>query len=291
MYGNNVTITGNSIRNIDQDGISLRYVFDAVVADNVIDTCGRNGLYGLYVANVDFLNNNVSNVQYNGVAVFAPLKSCRVRNNMLTSPGLAGVPTSGGNSGILLDSNGGIDCSYNTVIGEATSTKMLYGIQLASGDKRQFVIDRNIILRASSAGIALWNDTPNIYALRSLLNNDSGSAVNANSYAGITTAIPGRGTSQREFFGSAAPVTGSWLQGDKLLVEFPVAGGPLGFVCLSSGTPGTWYPFGGLQTANAYTVTGAGLPDRALNTADAVGAVATVLGTLINDLKASGVLQ
>jgi hypothetical protein len=46
-----------------------------------------------------------------------------------------------------------------------------------------------------------------------------------------------------------------------------------------------------MQTANAYTVTGAGLPDRALNTADAVGAVATVLGTLINDLKASGVLQ
>ena len=291
MYGNNVTITGNSIRNIDQDGISLRYVFNAVIADNVIDTCGRNGLYGLYVANVDFLNNNVSNVQYNGVAVFAPLKSCRVRNNMLTNPGLAGVPTSGGNSGILLDSNGGIDCSYNTIIGEATSTKMLYGIQLASGDKRQFVMDRNIILRASSAGIALWNDTPNSYALRSLLNNDSGSAVSANSYAGITTAIPGRGSSQRDFFGSVAPVTGSWLQGDKLWVEYPAAGAPMGWTCVSSGTPGTWYPFGGMQTANAYTVTGAGLPDRALNTADAVGAVATVLGTLINDLKASGVLQ
>ena len=291
MYGNNVTITGNSIRNIDQDGISLRYVKNAVVADNVIDTCGRDGLYGLYVANVDFLNNNVSNVQYNGVAVFAPLKSCRVRNNMLTNPGLAGVITSGGNSGILLDSNGGIDCSYNTVIGEATSTKMLYGIQLASGDKRQFVIDRNIILRASSAGIALWNDTPNSYALRSLFNNNSGSAVNANSYAGITTAIPGRGTSQRDFFGSAAPVTGTWIQGDKLWVEYPAAGAPMGWTCVSSGTPGTWYPFGGMQTANAYTVAGAGLPDRALNTADAVGAVATVLGTLINDLKASGVLQ
>ena len=291
MYGNNITITGNSIRNIDQDGISLRYVFNAVIADNVIDTCGRNGLYGLYVANVDFLNNNVSNIQYNGAAVFAPLKSCRVRNNTFISPGLAGVPTSGGNSGILLDSNGGIDCSYNTIIGEATSTKMLYGIQLASGDKRQFVMDRNIILRASSAGIALWNDTPNSYALRSLLNNDSGSAVSANSYAGITTAIPGRGSSQRDFFGSAAPVTGTWIQGDKLWVEYPAAGAPMGWTCVSSGTPGTWYPFGGMQTANAYTVAGAGLPDRALNTADAVGAVATVLGTLINDLKASGVLQ
>ena len=292
MYGNNVTITGNSIRNIDQDGISLRYVKNVVVADNVIDTCGRNGLYGLYVANVDFSNNNVSNIQYNGVAVFAPLKACRVRSNTLINLGLAGVPTNGGNSGILLDSNGGIDCSYNTVIGEATSTKMLYGIQLASGDKRQYVMDRNIILRASSVGIALWNDTPNSYALRSLLNNDSSAAVGgANSYAGLPTAIPGRGSSQRDFFGSAAPVTGTWIQGDKLWVEYPAAGTPVGWHCLVSGTPGTWYPFGGLQTANAYTVAGAGLPDRALNTADAVGAVATVLGTLINDLKASGVLQ
>ena len=291
MYGNNVTITGNSIRNIQQDGISLRYVKNAVVADNVIDTCGRDGLYGLYVANVDFLNNNVSNVQYNGVAVFAPLKPCRVRNTTLINPGLAGVATAGGNSGMLLDGNGGVDCSYNTIIGEATSTKMLYGIQLASGDKRQYVVDRNIIQRASSAGISLWNDTPNSYALRSMFNNDSASATGANAYAGVTTAIPGRGTSQRDFFGSAAPVTGTWVQGDKLWVEYPAAGTPVGWHCLVSGTPGTWYPFGGLQTANAYTVTGAGLPDRALNTADAVGAVATVLGTLINDLKASGVLQ
>ncbi len=291
MYGNNVTITGNSIRNIQQDGISLRYVKNAVVADNVIDTCGRDGLYGLYVANVDFLNNNVSNVQYNGVAMFAPLKPCRVRNTTLINPGLAGVATAGGNSGMLLDGNGGVDCSYNTIIGEATSTKMLYGIQLASGDKRQYVVDRNIIQRASSAGISLWNDTPNSYALRSMFNNDSASATGANAYAGVTTAIPGRGTSQRDFFGSAAPVTGTWVQGDKLWVEYPAAGTPVGWHCLVSGTPGTWYPFGGLQTANAYTVTGAGLPDRALNTADAVGAVATVLGTLINDLKASGVLQ
>ena len=244
LYGNNVTITGNSIRNIDQDGISLRYVENVVVADNVIDTCGRNGLYGLYVANVDFLNNNVSNIQYNGVAVFAPLKSCRVRSNTLINLGLAGVPTSGGNSGILLDSNGGVDCSYNTVIGEAASTQMLYGIQLASGDKRQYVMDRNNIQRASSAGIALWNDTPNVYALRSLLNNISASATGVNTYTGIPTATPGRGTSQRDFFGDAAPVSGAWIQGDKVWAQFPVLDGPIGWVNLVGGSPGTWAAFG-----------------------------------------------
>jgi hypothetical protein len=291
LYGNNITITGNSVRTIGQDGISLRYVQNAVVADNVVDTCGRNGLYGLYVANVDFVNNNVSNIQYNGVAVYAPLRPCRVRNNTLINPGAAGIDTSGGSSGILLDSNGGIDCSYNTIIGEATQTKMFYGIQLASGDKRQYTMDRNIIQRAESAGIALWNDTPNVYPLRSLFNNNSSSAIGPNSYTGITTATPGRGTSQRDFFGDAAPSTGTWGQGDKFWAQFPAAGGPLGWVCLSGGTPGTWYPFGAVQGGVAYSVTG-GSTDRALApAADTLQAGLNVLGTLIADLQAAGILR
>jgi hypothetical protein len=291
LYGNNITITGNSVRTIGQDGISLRYVQNAVVADNVVDTCGRNGLYGLYVANVDFVNNNVSNIQYNGVAVYAPLRPCRVSNNTLVNPGAAGIDTSGGSSGILLDSNGGIDCSYNTIIGEATQTKMFYGIQLASGDKRQYTMDRNIIQRAESAGIALWNDTPNVYPLRSLFNNNSSSAVGVNSYTGITTSTPSRGTSQRDFFGDAAPVSGTWIQGDKVWAQFPAAGGPLGWVNLVGGTPGTWYPFGAVQGANAYSVTG-GATDRALSPAvDTLQAGLNVLGTLIADLQAAGVLR
>ena len=291
MYGNNIAITGNSIRTINQDGISLRYVKNAVISGNVVDTCGRNGLYGLYVANVDFLDNNVSNIQYNGVAVYAPLRPCRVRNNTLINAGAAGIDTSGGSSGILLDSNGGIDCSYNTIIGEATQTKMFYGIQLASGDKRQYTMDRNIIQRAESAGIALWNDTPNVYPLKSLFNNNSSSAAGVNAYTGITTATPSRGTSQRDFFGDVVPASGTWIQGDKVWAQFPAAGGPLGWVCLSSGTPGTWYPFGAVQGGSAYAVTNPST-DRALNvTGDTLAQGLAVLGTLIADLQAAGILR
>ena len=294
-YANNVTITGNSVRNIEQDGISLRYVKNAVVSGNVIDTVGRIGLYGLIVGNVDFVSNNVSNTQYNGASVYAPMYPCSVKNNTFINPGAAGVNTSGYSSGIILDSNGGGDCSYNTVLGDISELKMFYGIQLASGDKRNYSIANNIVQHAESGGIVLWNDTPNIYPLRMMANNISESSTVVpgwqNSYGGLPTAIPGRGNSTRDFFGSAVPTTGTWVQGDKIWNEFPSAGSIMGWTCVSSGTPGTWYPFGGMQTANAYTVAGAGLPDRALNTADAVGAVATVLGTLINDLKASGVLQ
>ena len=291
LYGNNVTITGNSVRTVGQDGISLRYVKNAVISGNVVDTCGRNGLYGLYVANVDFLDNNVSNIQYNGAAVYAPLIPCSIRSNTFTNLGLAGIPTSGGNSGLLLDSNGGGVISYNTVIGEPTQTKMLYGIQIGSGDKRNYALDKNIISNASSAGIALWNDTPNVYPLKSLFSNLSASATGANAYAGITYAVPGRGTSQRDFFGDAAPGAGTWIQGDKVWAQFPAAGGPLGWVCLSSGTPGTWYPFGAVQGSNLYAVTNP-TTDRALNvTVDTTAQVAAVLGTLIADLQAAGVLR
>ena len=294
-YANNVTITGNSVRNINQDGISLRYVKNAVVSGNVIDTVGRIGLYGLIVGNIDFVSNNVSNTQYNGASVYAPMYPCSVKNNTFINPGAAGLNTSGYSSGIILDSNGGGDCSYNTVLGDISELKMFYGIQLASGDKRNYSITNNIVQHAESGGIVLWNDTPNIYPLRMMANNISEASTVIpgwqNSYGGLPTAIPGRGNSTRDFFGLAAPTTGTWVQGDKIWAEFPAAGSIMGWTCVSGGTPGTWYPFGGMQTANAYTVAGAGLPDRALNTADAVGAVATVLGTLINDLKASGVLQ
>jgi hypothetical protein len=277
-----------------------------VVADNVIDTCGRNGLYGLYVANVDFLNNNVSNIQYNGVAVFAPLKSCRVRSNTLINLGLAGVPTSGGNSGILLDSNGGVDCSYNTVIGEAASTQMLYGIQLASGDKRQYVMDRNNIQRASSAGIALWNDTPNVYALKSLLNNISASATGVNAYTGLPTATPGRGTSQRDFFGDAAPVSGAWIQGDKVWAQFPVLDGPVGWVNVSGGSPGTWAAFGanssGPGSTGAFAIvtasskilvgatTSAGVQGLQVYGSSATGAANVVQRAFANDANGANLL-
>ena len=251
LYGNNVTITGNSVRTIGQDGISLRYVKNAVVSGNVVDTCGRTGLYGLSVANVDYSNNNVSNTQYNGAAVYAPLTPCSIRSNTFVNLGLAAVPANGGNSGILLDSNGGGVISYNTVTGESTQTKMLYGIQVGSGDKRNYAVDKNIISNASSAGIALWNDTPNVYPLLSLFNNISTSATGPNTYTGITYAVLGRGTSQRDFFGDAAPVSGTWIQGDKVWAQFPVLNGPIGWVNLVGGTPGTWVPFGNASTAGS----------------------------------------
>lgn len=44
--------------------------------------------------------------------------------------------------------------------------------------------------------------------------------------------------------GSAAPTTGTWKAGDILLDVTPSAGGTIGWVCVTAGTPGTWKTFG-----------------------------------------------
>ncbi len=90
---------------------------------------------------------------------------------------------------------------------------------------------------------------------------------------------------------NAVPTAGEWKRGQILYDKAPSAGGALGWVCVSAGTPGTWVPFGGIEAANAYTPTNVST-DRAFD-ADtvAVAELADVVGTLIADLQGQGLLK
>jgi len=48
-------------------------------------------------------------------------------------------------------------------------------------------------------------------------------------------------------FGSAAPVSGTYNVGDIVYNSAPTAGGTIGFVCVTAGTPGTWKTFGAIS--------------------------------------------
>ena len=43
-----------------------------------------------------------------------------------------------------------------------------------------------------------------------------------------------------------APTNGDWIVGDEMTVKEPVAGGSLGYVCTTAGTPGIWKSFGSI---------------------------------------------
>ena len=44
-----------------------------------------------------------------------------------------------------------------------------------------------------------------------------------------------------------APTTGTWRIGDQAIPSSPTAGGYIGYVCTTAGTPGTWKGFGAIQ--------------------------------------------
>lgn len=46
---------------------------------------------------------------------------------------------------------------------------------------------------------------------------------------------------------SAAPTSGTWKVGDKVILSTPTAGGYIGYVCTTAGSPGTWKGFGAIQ--------------------------------------------
>lgn len=115
---------------------------------------------------------------------------------------------------------------------------------------------------------------------------------------------------QRSLYNTAAPVAGTWVQDDIIWNSNPVAGGPLGWICITGGTPGTWVAFASLDLSatttwdagsiadgdeemKEVTVTGAALGDIAIcsmsvDVADlaltcSVTATNTVTASLLNN--------
>ena len=49
--------------------------------------------------------------------------------------------------------------------------------------------------------------------------------------------------------GNAIPQAGAWQRGDRIEFTDVVAGGNVGAVCVTSGTPGTWQEYGSVENA------------------------------------------
>lgn len=74
---------------------------------------------------------------------------------------------------------------------------------------------------------------------------DSPNIINNRDDAGLGSYATTYGRS--ELYHTAAPTTSYWRAGDKVWNCNPTAGGFLGWVCTTSGTPGTWKTFGAIS--------------------------------------------
>jgi hypothetical protein len=70
----------------------------------------------------------------------------------------------------------------------------------------------------------------------------------ANGALGIGEHFAGSSSQMRwRGLGTAAPTTGTWLRGDRVDNLNPSAGGYVGWVCTTGGTPGTWKGYGAIE--------------------------------------------
>ena len=163
-----------------------------------------------------------------------------ITDNVITAPGLSGDPTNGNNSGILFAGGTGVGrvIEGNYVYGDEIKTQ--YALYYAGGDQTQTRISGNTFVNTYDYAVRLQAQ-----ALQYWGENYLESFSGERSATGLVTATLTRGNPDT-YFASAAPTTGAWSQGSIVYNNAPAAGGTIGFVCTTSGTPGTWKTFGAI---------------------------------------------
>ena len=130
---------------------------------------------------------------------------------------------------------GGVDPADGTVLSLTSSDEPSFPFRLKYSLGRWFMNWAN----SSFQLLNIYNEQATI-ANGYARNSTNGKIGLVDFYHGDYTQMKYRGV------GSAAPTTGTWLQGDIVFDTAPVAGGTIGFVCTTAGTPGTWKTWGAI---------------------------------------------
>lgn len=99
---------------------------------------------------------------------------------------------------------------------------------------------------ASAGALKIWR--PGIYAAFSAIDCRPVSAQGGFEGGTIDSSFLAGERQGRNLivYGATAPTAGPWIIGDKCFSTAPAAGGNIGWVCTTSGTPGTWKAFGNI---------------------------------------------
>lgn len=211
----NIQINNSKIKNVTKgNGIQILSANskDILINNNEIYNCN----YGVRttttssLGNINVIGNNIHDCTNNGVNINQNTK-IQVKNNYIENVAM----------GIFCN-----DGANGSIIGNVVHSSG-YAIRLNGDNTSFYVADNNIY--------------QNFYMPDSNLKNK----VINNNVEGLTYEAK---YVKKVKYQTSIPVSGSHLIGDVIYNTTPTAGGYIGWVCTSSGTPGTWKGFGLIES-------------------------------------------
>lgn len=253
-FGGHLTPTGEAVGT----GIQLSSSHDVVCSGNVItDGVGIGILCNSYA---NGRNPWGCVIRGNRVAGVANLANPNVSGGIRCTNGSLDTATNtllAGNSvqrcgayGIYVEHHGGSTVTANTVLESERS-----GILV--GTIEHLAVLSNVILdsdmsgfggQGGEAGITLINDATGVVVRGNVIRNtDPYAGGSAREGVRDASRVGGNDVEPRIAFATAAPVAGTWRQGDRVYNSEPRPGESSGWICVSSGSPGVWSGLGTIQ--------------------------------------------
>ena len=207
------------------DGYGIDFV--GIAENYAIDSCiiKGNALSAIYSRDTDVITGvNINN--------------CRIYGNAASS-GLATKPAI--NIGALCENWEVKNCEFGTTVGEtqATSVAITPGSQYISIVNNHTYGVVNYAYRVTGATSFATTDTLKLNFVGNTA--DPGIVVYDGSPCGTIV-----GPAIRQMWFNAAPTNGTWQVADIVWNTAAAAGGTVGWVCTTAGTPGTWKTFGAI---------------------------------------------
>lgn len=232
--GRGLRIIGNRIRAYAEPGaagtrgiVLSSALEDAVIANNVVSGSTIDALLisGSVLTNVVIEGNVIQATSGRGVAWEANTGySARHAENLR----IMGNSIRGTSEGVRLTCADGTSTSRNVVVSDNTIPGATTGVNVSYID-----VSAGLVVEGNVAP----DTAPNNMPLRSTSRLGTSPVIRNNRHSGtVGFGIIGHG--------SAAPTTGTWTRGDIILNDTPSASGTIGWVCTTSGTPGTWKTWG-----------------------------------------------
>jgi len=231
----NVAINGNTIDTTTlDDGINLTGCSGVTVVGNVINGVNRDGIRFSDSTQLLIEGNTIRGARNNGIREQNACSQVSIKGNQILDCCVANTVAE--EQGIYVLAGTNYTITENVI--RDSGGNMRYGIQNSSTNQATFVVARNVVTGATDYGARFVATGTNLLLYSdNVMSGTSGEALNA-------PATDQRGNRSREFYGTAAPTAGAWLVGDVMWSTAPAAGGMVGWVCTTAGTPGTWKPFG-----------------------------------------------